>query len=300
MAHTAAIALSLLMALSACKTTEPAQPDPAPAQTTAAKTEAAKPAENVDSADALRAAVDNPTRTQEERTRDAYRHPYETLTFLEVKPEHEVLELWSGGGWYTHILAPYLAESGRLHVTVYPEDSEKEYRRKMTQDMSAYLAANQYTDSVNVITLNTDDLSFGVEDQVDVVLTFRNVHNWVKGGFDQKVYEQAYKALKPGGVFGVIEHRGPKGMTREQSATSGYMDQDQVIKDVQAAGFQFVESSEVNANPNDTKDHPEGVWTLPPSLRLKDTDRDKYVTIGESDRMTLKFMKPMNMNEDGA
>ena len=163
----------------------------------------------------------------------------------------------------------------------------------MNANMMSYLSEQGYADKVGVIPIQVDSLDFGLSDQVDVVLTFRNIHNWVKGGYDATVYAQAYQALKPGGVFGVVEHRGPEGMTREQSATSGYMDQVQVIADIEAAGFTFVGASEVNANPKDTRDHPEGVWTLPPRLRLGDTDRDKYVAIGESDRMTLKFTKPM-------
>ena len=194
---------------------------------------------------------------------------------------------------YTRVLAPYLAGSGKLHVTVYPADSEREYFRTMNANMMSYLSEQGYADKVGVIPIQVDSLDFGLSDQVDVVLTFRNIHNWVKGGYDATVYAQAYQALKPGGVFGVVEHRGPEGMTREQSATSGYMDQVQVIADIEAAGFTFVGASEVNANPKDTRDHPEGVWTLPPRLRLGDTDRDKYVAIGESDRMTLKFTKPM-------
>ncbi len=240
----------------------------------------------------LAAALTHAGRSEAESARDTYRHPAETLAVFGVQPDHTVFELWSGGGWYTHVLAPYLVEDGKLHVTIYPADSEKEYRRTMNTNMSNYLETQGYKDKVNAIEINADNLDFGIKGQADVVLTFRNIHNWVKGGYDKAVYEQAFTALKPGGVFGVVEHRGPEGMTREQSAKSGYMDQAQVIKDIEAIGFKFVESSEINANPKDTKDHVKGVWTLPPSLRLGDQDKEKYVEIGESDRMTLKFIKP--------
>jgi predicted methyltransferase len=240
----------------------------------------------------LQAALEHPGRTPQERARDASRHPAQTLEFFGVKPQHTVFELWSGGGWYTHILAPYLADQGKLYVTAYPANTEVDYFRQMNSKMTSYLQEQGFQERVGVLEINTEKLDFGLKDEVDVVLTFRNVHNWVKGGYDKAVYEQAFLALKPGGVFGVVEHRGPAGMTREQSATTGYMDQDRVIADVEAVGFQFVGASEINANPKDTKDHPEGVWTLPPSLRLGDQDRDKYTAIGESDRMTLKFIKP--------
>jgi predicted methyltransferase len=277
---------SLLSLTLACQTATPT-PDPAPDEA-AEDTEAATP----DADAALAAALAHPGRTDEERARDAYRHPAETLAFFGVQPDHTVLELWSGGGWYTHVLAPYLADAGELHVTVYPADHEREYFRTMNAGMMSYLEANGFTGRVKTAEIVPEALDFGLEGAADVVLTFRNVHNWVKGGYDAAVYAEAFRALKPGGVFGVVEHRGPEGMTREQSATSGYMDQARVIADVEAAGFVFVEASEVNANPKDTADHPEGVWTLPPRLRLGETDKEKYLAIGESDRMTLKFIKP--------
>ena len=155
--------------------------------------------------------------------------------------------------------------------------------------MAKYLAAYPTATQVEV---SPTQLSFGPDGEADFVLTFRNVHNWVKGDYDAGVYASAFKALKSGGVFGVVEHRGAAGMTRQQSADSGYMDEAQVIAAVEAAGFKLVEKSEINANAKDTADHPKGVWTLPPALKMEDVDREKYLAIGESDRMTLKFMKP--------
>ncbi len=278
-----AILLALLVATAGCKSSEPAPDSPPPVETETTETTAPEP-----EVDPMQAALQHEGRPEAERARDQYRHPAETLAFFGVDPGDEVLELWAGGGWYTHVLAPYLAE-GKLHVTAFPADHEREYFRKARAGLDEYLT--KYGWAVNVIDIDPENLDFG-ENQVDVVLTFRNLHNWVKAGYDAKVYAAAYKALKPGGTFGVVEHRGPEGMTREQAAETGYMSQSMVIEDIEKAGFQFVEASEVNANPKDTADHPEGVWTLPPSLRLGDVDRAKYEAIGESDRMTLKFVKP--------
>lgn len=240
----------------------------------------------------LEAALAHELRTEEERQRDAFRHPKETLEFFGVEPDDHVLELWAGGGWYTHILTPYIASTGKLYVTSYPADSERELYRNLAAQLSDYLGKVEGGDKVTVYPLNPPAIDIPLENQLDVVLTFRNVHNWVKGGYDKAVYEAAFKALKPGGTLGVVEHQGKDGLTREESAKSGYMDRATVIADIEAVGFKFVEASDVNANPKDTTEHPEGVWTLPPRLRLGDTDREKYTEIGESNRMTLKFVKP--------
>ncbi len=268
---------------------------PLACQTPAANTPPMTDAPTADAppaADPLAAALANPARPQEERDRDAWRHPDATLRFFGVREDSTVLELWAGRGWYTTILAPYLASKGQLYATTTAPTTSSDYLRKSTEALKARLQQTPGGDRVKLIEVDAPaQLDLGLEQQVDVVLTFRNIHNWVKGGYDKTLYEQAHKALKPGGIFGVVEHRGPEGMTRDQSATSGYMDQAQVIRDIEAVGFKLIETSEINANPKDTKDHPEGVWTLPPALRLKDQDRDKYTAIGESDRMTLKFQK---------
>ncbi len=281
--------LSLGLALSvSCGGAQPVDTDEAVTETKTEDVQAdTAPAEN----EALRNALNHTLRPEQERARDEFRHPYETLEFFGVKPGQEVLELWAGGGWYTRVLAPYIAGTGKLHVTTFPKDSEREYYKKMSAAMYEYVGKVENGNAINVIEVGSE-INFGLENQVDVALTFRNIHNWVNAGTDKAIYEATFKALKPGGVFGVVEHRGTEGMTREQSAKSGYMDQAQVIADIEAVGFKLVETSEVNANPKDTKDHPEGVWTLPPSLRLGDVDRDKYTAIGETDRMTLKFVKP--------
>ena len=290
------IACALFTLSLGCKGGGEPKPDveDTPAETTAAPASQPEAANETPAVEAnpLEDALAHELRTEEERARDIYRHPKETLEFFGVEPDDHVLELWAGGGWYTHILTPYIANTGKLYVTSYPEDSERELYRNLAAKLKGYLGQVDGGDKVTVYPLNPPAIEIPLENQLDVVLTFRNVHNWVKGGYDKAVYEAAFKALKPGGTLGVVEHRGKDGMTREESAKSGYMDQATVIADIEAVGFKFVEASEVNANPKDTADHPEGVWTLPPRLRLGDTDREKYTAIGESDRMTLKFVKP--------
>lgn len=237
-------------------------------------------------------AVADGNRPATDVARDVYRHPAETLYFFDVKPESTVLELWPGRGWYTRILGPYVGAKGKLYVTNYSPEDPSEYRAKMAGEYTETIKTIPNNGNISVIGLEpAGELDLGLENEVDVVLTFRNVHNWMKDGSDVTIYEQVHKALKPDGIFGIVEHRAKEGTTREESMVSGYVDQQQLIAEVEQAGFELVEASEINANPKDTKDYPEGVWTLPPSLRLKEQDADKYIEIGESDRMTLKFKK---------
>lgn len=280
--------LALLPLLAACNA-PPAEAPPAapPADEAVAEPTALPSLEE----QPLELAMLHTARTDDEKARDAYRHPAETLTFFGVNNTDHVLELYAGAGWYSHILAPYLAGTGHLYVTQYAEDAEPAYRARHATAWKDYVSAHGLGPSTTTVTISAEDLQFGLDNAVDVVLTFRNVHNWVKADTDTSVYTQSFAALKPGGTFGIVEHRAA-GMTREQSAETGYMDQQAVIDAVTAVGFVFEETSEVNANPLDTHDHPEGVWTLPPSFALEDVDREKYAAIGESDRMTLRFRKP--------
>jgi predicted methyltransferase len=247
-----------------------------------------KPAAQTASDDtALAAAVANPARPAEERARDAARHPKETLAFLGIRADSKVIELWPGGGWYTAVLAPLLADKGSL--TVASKDPTK-LKQRFASDAASF-------GKVNVQIVNPPDtIQLAPDNSADVVVTFRNYHNWMSGGYADKMVAAAFKALRPGGVFGVEEHRAAPGTTPEQSVKSGYVDQAVIVKAAEAAGFKLVASSEINANPKDTKDYPEGVWTLPPSLALEAVDRAKYEAIGESDRMTLKFEKPASAN----
>jgi predicted methyltransferase len=235
---------------------------------------------------ALTAAIDAPTRSPANIARDKYRHPAETLAFFGVKPGDSVVELWPGGGWYTEILAPYLATGGALHVV--PPAGQYAER------ISTKIAGNPVYGKVQVATFAAGQPTSIAAGSADVVLTFRNVHSWLdeKAPIADQVFAEAFRVLKPGGTLGVVEHRLPEEADDARQMTSGYVKVSTVRRLAEKAGFQFAGSSEINANPKDTKDYSEGVWTLPPNLRLGDKDRVKYLAIGESDRMTLKFVKP--------
>lgn len=248
------------------------------------------------SADPLAAAVASPGRTPEFVKRDRYRHPLETLRFFGLKPDQTVVEVWPGGGWYTEILAPFLHDHGTYYAAgsggELPGASEENkqgaeaLRKRMTGDP-------QHFGKVVVTTLKPPThTQIAPDGSADVVLTFRNVHNWIENGTEQVVFQAFYRALKPGGTLGVVEHRARPGTSIDQMKKSGYVTEEYVRKLARDAGFRFVADSPVNANPKDTKDYPEGVWTLPPTLALGAKDRDRYLAIGESDRMTLKFVKP--------
>jgi predicted methyltransferase len=234
----------------------------------------------------LDAALAAPTRTPANVARDKYRHPKETLTFFGVQPGQTVVELWPGGGWYTEVLAPYLAAGGALHVV--PPSGRYDER------IRAKIATDPVYGKVQVATFTAGQPTSIAAGTADVVLTFRNVHSWMdeKAPIADQVFAEAFRMLKPGGTLGVVEHRLPEEAEDGKQLTSGYVKVSTVRKYAEAAGFRFVEASEINANPKDTKDYPEGVWTLPPTLELGDKDREKYLAIGESDRMTLKFVKP--------
>ena len=243
---------------------------------------------------ALDSALAGEHRSEANRARDAYRHPVETLGFFGIAPDMTVVELWPGRGWYTEVLAPYLRDKGKLYAAHFPAQSKVEYYQRGLAAFKAMLAANPALyDRVVLTELGPpDSVAVAPAASADAVLTFRNMHNWMGQGNDVKVMQAAFAALKPGGVLGVVEHRAAANATAEQVKDSGYMTEEMVIKAAEAAGFVLEAKSEINANPRDTRDHPKGVWTLPPSLALGDTDREKYLAIGESDRMTLRFRKP--------
>ncbi len=247
---------------------------------------AAQPAPAATQQDALRAALAAPTRTPANVARDPARHPAETLAFFGVRPTDTVVELWPGGGWYTEVLAPYLAASGALHVVPPAGKYDERIRTKV--------AGNAAYAKVDVQTFAAGQPTAIAAGSADVVLTFRNVHSWLdeKAPIADQVFAEAFRVLKPGGTLGVVEHRLPEEAEDARQMTSGYVKVSTVRRLAEAAGFKLVASSEINANPRDTKDYPEGVWTLPPNYALGDTDRAKYAAIGESDRMTLRFVKP--------
>jgi predicted methyltransferase len=245
-------------------------------------------------ATALQQAISGEHRSTVHKARDQYRHPLQTLEFFGVKADMQVVEIWPGGaGWYTEILAPYLKNVGKLYAAHFPADSTVPYFQKNRQKFQDKINARLDIYGKVIITeLHPPDrVTLAPDNSVDRVLTFRNVHNWIKSGQVASVFNAMYRVLKPGGILGVVEHRNNPGGTQDESAQSGYVTEAKVIEVAEQAGFILLDKSEINANPKDSRDHPKGVWTLPPTLRLKDKERAKYLAIGESDRMTLKFIK---------
>lgn len=245
---------------------------------------------------ALRAAVAAPSRTPANVERDVYRHPYETLNFFGIAPTMTVVELSPGGGWYTEILAPYLRERGKLiaagNELASPEAGERRAAERFLARMNANPAV--YNKVAVGVFAPPRKIEYAPPGSVDMVVTFRNIHNWMEQGPEnvKNVFRAAYTALKPGGVLGVEEHRLPAGKTQDATASSGYMSEAYVIGMVESVGFKLAAKSEINANPKDSADHKGGVWALPPTYTNKDEDRAKYQAIGESNRMTLRFVKP--------
>ena len=236
---------------------------------------------------ALTSALERNIRSEKNMARDKFRHPYETLTFFGISPAMKVIELSPGGGWYTEIFASYL-EQGNLIAAHHDPNSKSNYRKRSRARFEEKLNSNPVYDSIKLVNL---DGSLAEPSSVDAVVTFRNLHNWIGSSVDL-IFENSFAALKPGGVLGVVEHRAPPGTSIDSMKKSGYVTENYAIKAAQNAGFVLLGKSEINSNPKDTADHPMGVWTLPPNLRLKDQDREKYLAIGESDRMTLLFRKP--------
>ena len=242
--------------------------------------------------DALKAAIASKDRTATNVTRDAARHPYETLTFFGIKPNMTVVELSPGGGWYTEILAPYLRDKGKLIVAGEDPASPKEGARRYAANLTKKLESNAtiFGKVQRGVFEPPRVYNIAPAGTADMVVTFRNLHNWNDSPEKVKeIFKQVHTVLKPGGVFGVVDHRMPAASPAKPE--SGYLHEAEVIKMVEAAGFKLTAKSEINANPKDTADHNKGVWSLPPVLANKDVDREKYMAIGESDRMTLKFVK---------
>ncbi len=244
---------------------------------------------------ALADSIAATTRTEAFRARDVYRHPQETLAFFGVQPTMTVVEIWPGAGWYTEILAPYLRDRGQYIAAGFAltEKSPGYQGRLATTFVEKLRAAPALYGKAGLTALGPpSQWIIAPPGSADRVLTFRNVHNWLEGGFASEVFAAMFTALKPGGVLGVVEHRAAAGTSLEKMKDSGYVTEDEVKRLALAAGFRFQSASEVNANPRDTKDYAKGVWTLPPRLAEGETDKAKYLAIGESDRMTLRFVKP--------
>lgn len=239
----------------------------------------------------LQQLVDGPQRSPDAKARDPSRHPYELLHFFGLAENQTVVEIWPGGaGFWTEILAPYLHDKGTYYAATGEGLSEES--RKSNAAFAAKLAAHpEIYGKVIVTQFRADRHEIAPAGSADLIVTFRNLHNWLADHEAEAAFRTFYKALKPGGVLGIEDHRGRTDQPQDPDAKSGYVRQDYAIALAEAAGFTFAGSSEVNANPKDTKDYPEGVWTLPPTFRLGDTDRAKYQAIGESDRFVLKFVK---------
>jgi predicted methyltransferase len=233
----------------------------------------------------LEDAVNSDFRTPDNKLRDQYRHPLETLNFFGLKPNMTVVEIMPGAGWYTQILAPYLMKQGH-YIAAMPKINHG------GQDFDAWMKGHpEVAASVVRTSFNPPDSTHIAPDgSADMVLTFRNVHNWMSKHGEKAAFEAFFKALKPGGILGVVEHRAhPK---KKTDSDTGYVKESVVIRLATKAGFKLAAKSEINANPNDTKNYPNGVWTLPPTNKHPAEDNAKYLAIGESDRMTLKFVKP--------
>ena len=240
------------------------------------------------SADELIYAIESDERDPENILRDSFRNPYETLSFFELNPSMVVVELSPGRGWYTEILANFLSTPGQLIAAHFDKNTTNNYLKKMRQNFEEKLNSSSIYKNVELVGLYSE---LSDPESVDAVLTFRNLHNWIGSSVDS-IFKNSFTALKSGGILGVVEHRAPSGTSVDSMKKSGYVTENYAIEAAQNAGFVMLGKSEINSNPKDTADHPKGVWTLPPNLRLKDQDREKYLAIGESDRMTLLFRKP--------
>ena len=239
------------------------------------------------SAHSLEEAINSKDRSVKNVKRDQYRNPYETLSFFEIKQDMKVVELSPGGGWYTEILANYIHAPGMLIAAHFDKNSERDFYVRMRNSFENKINQNPMYKNVSIVDLSS---KLAEAETVDAVLTFRNLHNWIGPQIDI-IFSNAHMALKKGGILGVVEHRANPGTSLEEMKKTGYVTEEYAIKIAEKHGFTLISKSEINANPKDTKDYARGVWTLPPVLRLKDDDKQKYIAIGESDRMTLLFKK---------
>ena len=241
---------------------------------------------------ALLKAVSDPARTPKYVARDPFRHPAEELAYFGLKPNMTVVEVWPGGGYWTEILGPYLKSSGHYYAAVTVTGESQEEDKGTAAWRTRMEAKKDHIGTLTITELGKGHYDVAPPGSADLIVTFRNLHNWMGGGYVDEALKGIYTSLKPGGILGIEDHRGLDTKPQDPKAKSGYVRQDYTIALARKAGFEFVGASEINANPKDTKEYPEGVWTLPPTLALGAKDREKYVAIGESDNYVLKFRKP--------
>ena len=239
------------------------------------------------SSHSLEDAIKSKDRSSKNVMRDRYRNPYETLSFFEIEQNMKVVELSPGGGWYTEILANYIHSPGEIIAAHFDKNSNRDFYVRMRKNFENKVNENPLYKNVSVVDISSKLAEPGT---VDAVLTFRNLHNWIGPQIDL-IFSNAHKALKKGGILGVVEHRANPGTSLEEMKRTGYVTEEYAIKIAEKHGFTLISKSEINSNPKDTKDYVRGVWTLPPVLRLKEKDKQKYLDIGESDRMTILFKK---------
>jgi predicted methyltransferase len=240
---------------------------------------------------ALVSAVASPARSPNAAARDKARHPVEELTFFGLGPKMNVVELWPGGGYWTDILGPYLKAGGRYTIAL-PAPGNSEEDSSVVRLRARIAGEKDRLGVIHETTLGAGHFDIAPPGSADLILTFRNFHNWMEDGYAVQALAACFTALKPGGILGIEEHRGRNDVPQDPKVKSGYVRQDYMIAMAKKAGFVLVGSSEINANPRDTKDWPSGVWTLPPTLAQGDKDRAKYIAIGEADNFVLKFQKP--------
>lgn len=290
------IALSIIaLALSACGQSQ--APAPATAPPPKVADQPANPPPPQSAQQMFAAKIDTVLagawREAANKARDQYRHPKQTLEFFGLKPGMSLIEITPGAGWYAEVLAPLMRDDGSYTAAItIPKKPEGEAAQDKTAIEKMFAADPVQYDKAKVVQYDPKAPSLGAPNSADMVVTFRNVHNWVMGDYASGMFKAFFDVLKPGGVLGVVDHRATAGADLEKIKNSGYLPEDYVIKLATDAGFKLDGKSEINANPKDDHDHPKGVWTLPPTLTLGDKDKDKYLAIGESDRMTLRFVKP--------
>lgn len=240
----------------------------------------------------INAVLDGSWRSPQHRARDAYRHPKATLQFFGIRPDQTLIEITPGGGWYSEILAPLLKDNGHYIAAIMKPSTGEEAKQDDSVLHRKFAADPAQYGNAHIVTFDAKQPMLGQPNSADVVLTFRNAHNWVVADTAPAMFKAFFNVLKPGGTLGVVDHRAAPGAVLAEVMNSGYLPVTSVIKFATDAGFKLQKSSEINANAKDTRDHPKGVWTLPPTFALGDKDKPKYQAIGESDRMTLRFVKP--------